>query len=157
MVPWSTSPLVEQRALAGDGDDVLDRPVQRDLDGGLAAELDGQVRALDGREALELGLQGVGPGVQVEEAELPLPVAHLHLRRAHAGEGDRHPGERLLLLVGHRAEEIARLLLREDRCGGHREQQHGDDERETRIEAPAHAVPPFQGRTEQISETQRSR
>ena len=147
--PLVDPPLVEQRSLAGDGDDVLDRAVQGDLDVGLAAQPDRQARTLDRGETLQLGLEGVEPRVQVEEPELPLCVALLHLRRARAGDGDGHPRERLLLLIGHRAVEVARLLLREDRQGGHREQQqNGDGERETCVAASAHAVSPFQGRTE---------
>jgi hypothetical protein len=113
--PLGDPPLVEERSLAGDRDDVLDRAAESDLDARLAADLDGQVRALDGGEPLQLGPQGVGPGVQVEKAELPLLVALLHLGSPHAGEGDGHPGERLFLIVDDGAVQIARLLLRADR------------------------------------------
>ena len=52
--------LVEQRALRRDGDDVLDGGRQLHLDLGVAADVDHDVRVVDGREALELSLQLVG-------------------------------------------------------------------------------------------------
>src|SRR6185295_21126 len=125
-----------------DGDLLGDGGAQSDPQVGLAADADVDVGVLDRREALELDLHRVGSRIEIEEAELPLGIRHLHLRSADAGERDGHPGKRLPLLVGDRAEDVPRLQLRDGR-NGHRQQQGG--EHETRVAASAHAGPPFKG------------
>src|SRR6185503_15502291 len=120
------APLVEQRALRGDGDDVLDRRVHRHLEVGVATDVDDDVRIVEGREALELGLEAVAAGRQTQETELALGVGHLHLRRAAAGEGHGDSRQRRPLVVLDGAVEVAGLQLGEGGAADDQQQQRGD-------------------------------
>ncbi len=118
--------LVQQRALRRDGDDVLDGGRQRHLDLGVAADVDRDVRVIDGREALELGFQVIAARPETQETELPLGVRHLDLRSAAAGKGHGDPRESGSLIVCDGAVEVAVLQLGEGGAACNQQQQRSD-------------------------------
>jgi len=117
--------LVEQGALGGDRDGLLDGRLQGDLDRGVATDGDADVRVLDARETLELGAQVVGARRQAEETELPLGIGDLHLRGASARQSHGDPWEGGALVVDDGTVEVAALQLGEGGTADDQKQQRG--------------------------------
>src|SRR6185369_17248959 len=105
--------LVQQRGLAQDRDDVLDRGREGHFDLGVATDVDGHVRVLDGREPFQLSLELVRGRAQAQEVEDALGVRDLELAGAVARQGYSNPRQGAALLVDDGAVEVAGLQLSE--------------------------------------------
>jgi hypothetical protein len=84
--------LVEQRALRGDGDRLLDGRGEAQGHRGVAPDAHLDARVLDRPEALEIGLERVQTRVEAQEPELPLGVGDLGLVGAYARQRHRDAG-----------------------------------------------------------------
>ena len=109
-------PLVEEGRLRGHRDALLDRRRQDDRHLGVVPDVDLDLRVFHGREPPERHDQAVASRRQADEAERAGGVGLLLLGRAAAGQDHRRAGERMPLVVGDGAVEIAGLELRDDGC-----------------------------------------
>lgn len=83
-------PLIEQRALGGDGDRLLERRGDGQRDVRVLAQPDDNVRVLQAAEAVELRLDGVAARIERQDPEAPLGVRELDTVRADAAYRDLH-------------------------------------------------------------------
>ena len=103
---------VEQRALGGHGDDVLDGGEQGQLDRGVLAHGDGDGLEDDRREAVQGRFDAIGARGEAEEPELADLVRSLDPRRAATRQGDRGARERSPLRIGDDTVNVTGLQLR---------------------------------------------
>ncbi len=117
--------LVEQR-VADDEHLFRERRDHDHVDVGVVADADHEARIFARREALQLCLQVVDRGSEIQEPELALGIGDLNLRRFAGVQGDGDAGQRGLALIGDLAVKIAGLQLGERGTRAERQQRRGD-------------------------------